>query len=284
MPILYTMRESVRSRKIREPAVSGLFYPGSAPLLKEQVRSLLDTSFPCLDTARAITSPHGCFDFSGSIAAMAWKAASGRQEVQTVVILSPYHRAADDSVYFTESEVFGTPSGKIEVDLELVSELQDCATGFTVDDIPHLVEHGIEVQLPFMRAIFPEAKLVPILMGRPSVRSTISLAKALGLVFANCMDHCLFVISSNITADRDRAKAGEKAGLLLSRALSGDWKAILDTSVAEEYPCGSSCLAAFMASSLAADLSPQVLATGDSAGFGTCEEAYVVEYAALAFA
>jgi hypothetical protein len=215
---------------------------------------------------------------------MAWKAASGRESLRTVVILSPFHRAAEEAVYLTESEVFGTPSGEIEVDLGLVAELRDCSSGFVVDDIPHLQEHGIEIQLPFMKALYPDARLVPILTGRPSRLSTTSLAQALNSVFAGRMDETLFVISSNIAADSDPDCARGKSETLLARAASGDWEYLLDRSLSEEFPCGLACISAFMASSLTTGETPVILATGDSTGFDMTEEGYIVHYAALAFA
>ncbi len=277
------MQEPVKSWKRREPAVSGLFYPGSATHLDERVRGLLNASAPKVDSARAIISPHACYDFSGPVAAMAWKAASEREAVRTVVILSPFHRAARDAVYLTESEIFGTPSGEIEVDLELVSEVRDCSSGFIVDDIPHLQEHGIEIQLPFMKVLYPGARLVPILMGRPSRRSTLSLARALDHVFAGRLEETLFVISSNIAADFDESRAKDKSERLLSHVATGDWEYILGNSLSEEYPCGLACIAAFMASSLSGEHEPSVLATSDSAGFDMMEDGYIVQYAAVAF-
>ncbi|MCK7470870.1 MAG: AmmeMemoRadiSam system protein B [Desulfomicrobium escambiense] len=114
-----------------------------------------------------------------------------------VVILAPYHRAEESAVWLPEAEVFQTPLGEVGVHRKYVEELESCGTLFRQNDIPHFEEHGIEVQLPFLQVLFPDASVVPILLGKPLPSAVDSLAKALSLVFREVRDTVLFVVSTN---------------------------------------------------------------------------------------
>ncbi len=281
--ILDPMTEHSGRARIREASVAGLFYPEEAALLAEDVARLLDRApAPPEGRVGAILSPHAGFGYSGDLAAAAWKAASSGS-YSSVVVLSPRHRAEEASVYLPEADWFDCPLGAARVDAELLAEIEDCGTIFERSDIPHFEEHGVELQLPFLRYLFPEASIAPLLLGRPSPAAVKALASALALVLAERED-CLLVISADLSADADPARAAYRSDILLNAVARGDWRGILELeSRGETGACASGCLAAFLASGLAEGARPLLLGRHDSAAARASREEDLVEYAAMAW-
>jgi Predicted dioxygenase len=283
MLIIKVMKETVGQVKIRDATVSGIFYPDDPAELEDRIGSLLEAARPSAKKARAILSPHAGLDYSGDLSALAWKSVEGRR-IETVLVLAPLHRAEESLIYLPESEYFDTPLGKIAVDKALVEGLGDCGAAMTVDDIPHLEEHGIELQLPFMKALYPTATLVPILYGKPSPATVKALASALALVFKSRGESTLFVLSSDLGSAADEHIAAACADRFLRSFLAEDAKAIFEAiDDGEGSACGSGCAAAFFSSGLVEGYRPVLLGRHDSSASRETGEERLVHYAAAAF-
>jgi MEMO1 family protein len=278
------MKEIIGQAKVRDATVAGIFYPDDPAELEARVSALLEAAKPQVAGARAILSPHAGLDYSGDLSALAWKSASGRK-VDTVLILSPLHRAEESIIYLPESDYFDMPTGRLNVDRRIVEEMHDCGTLMSVNDIPHFEEHGVELQLPFMRALFPEASLVPVLLGKPSPAAVKALAAALSLVFADRLQSTLFVLSSDLGSSLEEEAAAASADRFLSSFLAGDSKALLDALASGDgCACGTGCSAAFFNSGLAKGSRPLLLSRHDSSASRETGEERLVHYAAVAFA
>ena len=233
--------------RVREPVVEGIFYANNKEELEaavDRLASEAESQFDILKGAQAAISPHAGYSYSGVYAASAFRACAGRT-IETVVILAPVHREPDDAIYLTESSFFSTPMGKIPVDGELVAELEGCSTRIFCNDIPHLEEHGIEVQLPFIQRQFPEARIVPILMGRATITNVGLLAKALDLTFGDKMEKTLFVVSSNLSSHTEGDTAAESMHKLIQLIEKKDCEELLSSFHKKEITaCGAGCIAA----------------------------------------
>ncbi len=241
--------------RVRDPIVQGIFYPDTREELEAEVFRFLadgDKDVAIRPGATAIVSPHAGYPFCGAFIGSAFLAAAGRS-VETVVILAPVHREPEDAIFLTESMYFTTPLGRIEVADDLVSELEASGTRIIRNDIPHLEEHAIEVQLPFIQHQFPKARIVPILMGRASVTNARLLAKALDLTFGEKSESTLFVVSSNLSNDTDREAASKSVGELMRFIEHADCEGLM-TAYHEKSvtACGSGCIAALLCRSQAA--------------------------------
>ena len=82
------------SKKIRKPAVAGLFYPENANELKELVTSLLEENKPTKEYKNivGIVSPHAGYIYSGKSAAVAYNVLKDNSNFETAIILSPSHQ------------------------------------------------------------------------------------------------------------------------------------------------------------------------------------------------
>lgn len=281
--ILKYMVENTQTAKVRDAVVSGIFYPEDSVELRESVVQALKKASPPKTSSGAILSPHAGFDYSGSISAAAWAAASDRQP-KTVVILGPYHRAQDPFVCLPESDSFQTPLGKIPVNRRYVKELESSGTIFHINDIPHFEEHSVEVQLPFLQVLFPDAAIVPMLLGKPTPSAITSLAHSLDLVFSGGSDSVLFVVSTNFSCyssiEESERRFDRVLGYIASRA---------DAALYDEYKsdtpdmCGVGCLAALLQSRILKGLCWSLQAKGNSASRRATASEKVVYYAAGAW-
>jgi len=189
-------------KRVRPPIVDGLFYPeDSAAALAYMKNSGLKRGKGGL--ARAIIAPHGAWEISGSLATAAFASAGGRtgqKSPSRVVIMGPVHDNSEEGIFLTNSHLYKTPLGDILVDQEASEWLESYSPLIKVNDIPHLYEHSIEVLLPFVKYCFPQAPVVPILMGGQKKQHIRVLANALRAIFEPEMENTLLVVSFNLGA------------------------------------------------------------------------------------
>ncbi len=270
--------------RIREPIVQGIFYPDNREDLEaDVVRYLAEAGerFAISPGAGAIISPHAGYDYCGIFIAAAFLAAAGRP-VKTVVILAPVHREPVDAVFLTESAYFSTPLGMVEVAEEIVSELEASSTRILRNDIPHLEEHAIEVQLPFIQHQFPGARIVPILMGRATLTNVRLLARAFDLCFAERDESTLFIVSSNLSNHTDGAAAVESVTELMRLFERADCEGLLSAfSRKEVTACGSGCVATLFCRSRSAGKMALLSTTSGQTDISAAGR--IIHYGAIAF-
>ena len=151
---------------IRKPAVAGQFYGGS----ETQCLAEIDECLPVQnlkaelpDPIAAAIVPHAGWVFSGELAARAFQAIKQvNKEVDTFVIFGAAHRYFGGGAVIDDSDAWQTPLGQIEIDTDLVKQI--VAKGALADAEAHQGEHSIEVQVPFIQHLFPNAKIAPILV------------------------------------------------------------------------------------------------------------------------
>jgi AmmeMemoRadiSam system protein B len=156
--------------------------------------------------AQAIIAPHGAWNYSGALAARAFSSAMGRN-IKKVVVLGPIHDKREKGLFLSNSHFFNTPLGNIPVDKEISEELEFNGKFIEINDIPHLGEHSIEIILPFVKYCFPDASIVPVLMGQPDTRYIHDLAHALKVVIKPVLAETLIVVSCNLSCDNNQTAA-----------------------------------------------------------------------------
>ncbi len=147
----------------RTPAVAGKFYPAHPDTLLSAVKGYLSGANAIdLPGLKALVCPHAGYPYSGPIAGGCYRQLSAPAEKPSVYFLiGPSHQAfIEASVGNFES--YETPLGEVGVDRETASQIERA-----IPFIPeaHAQEHCLEVQLPFLQAVDPEARIVPVLCG-----------------------------------------------------------------------------------------------------------------------
>jgi MEMO1 family protein len=85
-----------------------------------------------------------------------------KQKVDTFVIFGAIHRWTGRNAVYGSGE-WSTPLGPVKIDERLARAILSTCKGLLADDPQaHTGEHAIEVQLPFIKHLFPEAQIVPI--------------------------------------------------------------------------------------------------------------------------
>jgi len=181
----------------RQPAVAGQFYPGTKAQLEKEVKSYFDSAQKVLDAQPlALIVPHAGYVFSGQVAASGYRQIDRDKKFKHIFLIGSSH-----TMFFTGAAVytkgaFITPLGRVPID-PLANELVQNHKVFTDDVKPHVKEHSLEVQLPFLQYwLKNDFSIIPIIIGGESQATVTLLAEALE-PYLNPDN--LFIISSDFS-------------------------------------------------------------------------------------
>jgi len=173
------MKGSTADPAVRDAAVAGLFYPADPQALSDQLDTLLLGVAPLSRRPKVLIVPHAGYVYSGPVAAQAYGSlGEAAGAVSRVVLLGPSHREWFRGLALPEAQAFAAPLGVVAVDAEAANELRERSV-VLVSDVPHRYEHSLEVQLPFLQRVAPEAKIVPVLAGEADPAEVAEVIEAL---------------------------------------------------------------------------------------------------------
>ena len=212
--------------KIRSPAVSGMFYAGSARELEEQIEwcykhELGPGAIPRLNSKGlreivAVVAPHAGYYYSGPVAAHAYKELADDGIFDTAVILGPNHTGYGYPVSLWLGAGWRTPLGDVEIDKELGQRL--LGKVIKADETAHIHEHSIEVQLPWLQYLNKKVKIVPITM----LAQDIETARMVGEAISQAGDNLIIIASSDFTHYEPHSIAMEKDGSIIEAIVALD--------------------------------------------------------------
>jgi hypothetical protein len=115
---------------------------------------------------KAVIAPHAGYVYSGATAAIAFQelAAEGGAPLRRIVLLGPAHYVPVEGLALPGADRFATPLGEIEVDAEAVEAVSHLPQVVVIPEA-HAPEHSLEVELPFLQVLFPEARVLPLVVG-----------------------------------------------------------------------------------------------------------------------
>jgi hypothetical protein len=181
--------------EIRPAAMAGKFYPSDPVTLRRAIDLLIAQARPAVaEDVTGMVVPHAGYMFSGQIAADALvHLATARPDV--VVVLGANHAApAVRGFALHPGRAFRTPLGDLPIDRDLTRALVDAKVGARTDAAPHKDEHSIEVILPFVQVMAPQATFVPVIVGDLEGGQAQGFARALAAALA---DRRAFVVASS---------------------------------------------------------------------------------------
>jgi AmmeMemoRadiSam system protein B len=166
--------------EIRETAVAGSWYPGSKAALAAAVDGFLRATdgLPTLRRVTAILAPHAGLMYSGPVAAYAYRLLEGSW-FDVAVLVGPAHAGGFDGVALWDRGGFQSPFGVAQIDEDVAAMLAGQSTAIRVMSAPHVREHSLEMQLPFLQRVAPRAKIVPMLMGWQTPDTATMLGEAI---------------------------------------------------------------------------------------------------------
>jgi MEMO1 family protein len=199
---------------MRSPAVAGQFYPRSEADLMHQLGEMLPPvkEIPVLGAV----APHAGYIYSGKVAAEVY---SHLPKKDTYVILGPNHHGLGSPIALSRDS-WRTPLGIARPDLELA----DALTGTIIDndEVAHLSEHSIEVQIPFLQARFNDFMILPISMGLQDLETAVEVGEELGKAIKKLNRDCIVIASSDFTHYEPQDVARKVDAQLIESVLNMD--------------------------------------------------------------
>lgn len=185
---------------IREPAVSGMFYPDNPEVLSRDIAKYLEDAI--LDAVEGdivgMVSPHAGYIYSGPVAAYGYKSLLGRA-YDTVIVIAPSHRLRFEGIAIQDKGGYRTPLGIVDIDEDISGEILKESSAVNINIKAHTGEHSLEVQLPFLQAVLDSFKLVPLVMGAQDLPTCEELSRCLYEVIKKSGKHFLIVGSSDLS-------------------------------------------------------------------------------------
>jgi len=211
---------------VRKPAVSGMFYAGTAKKLEEQIEwcykhELGPGAIPRVNSKGvreivAIVVPHAGYYYSGPIAAHAYNELADDGILDTAVILGPNHTGYGYPVSLWAGVSWNTPLGDVEINKELAQRL--LGDVIKVDETAHIHEHSVEVQLPWLQHLYKKVKIIPISM----LAQDIETARAVGKAISQAGDNLIIIASSDFTHYEPHSVAMEKDASVIEAIVTLD--------------------------------------------------------------
>ncbi len=187
---------------VLKAVVAGVFYPSDKKLLEQKLDGFLkETEGRAQKSSTALfglISPHAGYDYSGKIAAAAYRQIAGKP-YRTIFLLGPSHYVSFPGVSIYPYGAWETPLGKIPIDDQVAAALME-QCGFVRYQAPAFErEHSLEVQLPFLQKVLENFKIVPMVMGKLSGPELRALADHLTTRIEQNPGRVLIIASSDMS-------------------------------------------------------------------------------------
>ena len=189
-----TSHSANKGRGTKRSTLAGTWYPGDQTTLREMVNNLLSQAPPVSVTSLAgLVVPHAGYQYSGAVAATAYRLLRGIV-CERIVLLAPCHRTAFRGVAVLDADRFETPLGDVRIDPATAGLIR--SDWIHADAAPFDHEHSLEIQLPFLQSVQPNATVIPLLFGELAPADY----TAIGCTLADlASETTIFVVSSDFT-------------------------------------------------------------------------------------
>jgi AmmeMemoRadiSam system protein B len=267
---------------VRPPAVRGTWYPGSGSALAAAVDGHLGRveDGPCLTAVTALIAPHAGLMYSGPVAAYGYRQLQGRG-VDVVVLVGPSHFVAFEGVSIYRRGGFDSPLGVAVVDEECATRIAEASPVVREFPAAHVREHSLEMQLPFIRRVLPQARIVPLVIGRQTPDVARELGRALGHVLQG--SRAVIVASSDLSHYHDAGTAHMMDGEVIASLEAFDpdvLQSVLNRQ--PDHACGGGPMVAAMRAALALGARDAVALKYADSGDVSGDKSSVVGYLAAA--
>jgi AmmeMemoRadiSam system protein B/AmmeMemoRadiSam system protein A len=261
---------------VRAPQVAGRFYPHGDNACIDLLERYLSGARPSGGVdAKVMVAPHAGWVFSGPVAGTAYAAFLPKAgQITRVVLLGPAHRVPFRGIATTSADGWATPLGTLPVDWDALRTALS-VPGVAVTDEAFVEEHSLEVHAPFIQRVFPNAAIVPLLVGdAPAPLVSAVVERLWG------GPETLIVVSSDLSHFHDQATAQA-----IDAETAGSIEALRSEKINGHGACGHRALAGVLDQARRRDLRATALDLRTSAdtrgnpervvGYG----AFALEYA-----
>jgi AmmeMemoRadiSam system protein B len=273
--------------KIREPAVAGTFYPGSAEKIKSLISGIHEEEKDKFDknlSGKIIIGgivPHAGFVYSGYEAVHFFSLLpSFKDKIETVIIFNPDHKGLGPKYSTDINEVWKTPIGNFNLDRDLISEIK-----LPESEAAHRFEHSAEVMLPFLKFYLNyDVKILPVCINKQTPEVSMELAKVIQAGVLQSGRKVLFIASSDFCHFVKPEIGFQLDSEVIDSILNLDTVQVFNRISAKNISvCGFGPIMTLMeiGKSISPDIKVKVLARGNSAKSRQSEQ--VVDYVSVLF-
>jgi hypothetical protein len=252
---------------VRPSPIAGQWYPGNPQVLASSIDQMIAAASPVEAEGHIIglVVPHAGHQYSGHIAAQAFRLIQGKP-YQRVIVIAPMHHLYHDPVLTSEHTAYQTPLGKIPVDQAFLHDLNNLVPLSAVRNDP---EHSLEIELPFLQRVLAGSfSLVPLMLRSQTIETADRLGRALAQLIGEDRE-TLLVASSDLSHFYPDHTARQLDEIMLGKVLAFDPAGVIRVEdEGRAFACGRAAIATLLIASreLGAD-------TVSLAGYATSADA-----------
>ncbi|MEE9456106.1 MAG: AmmeMemoRadiSam system protein B [bacterium] len=265
---------------LRLPIVAGQFYPADEASLRRE----LATYVVAAERERypGGLCPHAGYVYSGPTAGELF----ARLDVPAVVVLlGPKHHEAGAPYAVWPAGAWRTPLGDAPVNEEVAAALLEKCPLLEADEAAHRPEHSLEVVVPFVQYVNPEATIVPVALGPMAAAAVRDTGAGVAAALEPFKENAVVVVSSDMTHYESAASAERKDALAIERLKELDAEGLLEVVASHDISmCGVWPAAVALAALRALGASGGTLIRYATSAEASGDYGHVVGYAALSFA
>ncbi|NHJ46526.1 MAG: AmmeMemoRadiSam system protein B [Asgard group archaeon] len=235
---------------LRQPRVAGSFYPSNKDKLIQRIEmcftdeqigpgQLPDTSKqnPRKGDIYSVISPHAGLVYSGPVAAHSFLEQFQDGKPDFFVIIGPNHNNIGPAISVYPDGAWNTPLGDATIP-EDITEIIIKQPHFRSDTSAHMMEHSIEVQVPFLQYLYGEdVPIIPICLKDQSLAMSERVGTVLSKVLVD-YDYCL-IASTDLTHYESKANAMSKDSLVIDSIRKMDPEKLMKTVIDNQISmCG----------------------------------------------
>ena len=184
---------------VRRSDFAGSWYPGNEADCRREIEGFSEASLPCPSTEKERMGgivPHAGWFYSGQIACNVIKCLKHQKTPDTIAIFGR-HLHPGGSNYIMKEGAWATPLGDLEIDQELAESLSSEFRFHVETPSRYEPDNTIELQLPFIKYFFPDARILP--MGVPPTLNSLKIGERVAQLSVEMGRDTLILGSTDLT-------------------------------------------------------------------------------------
>lgn len=222
--------------------MAGIWYPDQPEELARIIDGYLKQVRPVDGVPAALIVPHAGYHYSGLVAAHGFKQLEAGNIDTAVVIASDHQPPMSRPISVWAKGGYETPFGAMRVNEELAGRLVDHDERISFDPETHSSEHPIEIELPFLKQVCPDCRIVPVMIGKADDGTVGVLADA--LLEALPREGVVIIVSSDLShyPPYEHAREVDEATLAaIELGEPAELRRVIQESMAKDIPNLATC-------------------------------------------
>lgn len=193
--------------KLKKPVAAGQFYPASAKELRKQIEGFIQKDTQKSDVIACIL-PHAGYIYSGKTAA---DTVSRINIKDKIILLGPNHTGNGAAFSIMSEGSWQTPLGEVKIDNALAKEILGHCRYLQDDELAHLEEHSLEVELPLLQYFKSDFSIVPIAISSDNLKILKEIGRGIAeAVIKKGLKGSILIVASSDMTHYEPQKTAEK--------------------------------------------------------------------------